>query len=69
MERDPELVMDQLGHAAGRPEVSGEAVRGWFLGQPLADLLILFESQEPGSAGRPVPDRRRPGAGPSTWRR
>jgi hypothetical protein len=47
MEGNPESAADQIGHAASRPEVGGEAVYGRLLGQPLANLLILFGSEKP----------------------
>jgi len=59
MERDPEPAADQFGDAAGRPQVGREPVGGRLLGQPLADLLILFGGQKPGPARR--------GLGGQTW--
>lgn len=52
MKDNSESTPDQFGDAAGGPEVGREAVGGRLLGEPLADLLILFGSEEPGSARR-----------------
>lgn len=50
MEGNSEAAADQIGHASSGPEVGGKAVRGRFLGQPVANLLILFGGEEPRAA-------------------
>ena len=53
VEPDVERPADQLGDAAGRPQVGAEAVGGGLLGQPAAEWAVLLRGEEAGeSRGR-----------------
>ena len=51
MKGNSESAADQIGHPSSSPKTGGKAVHGRLLGQPLANLLILFGGQKPRPTG------------------
>lgn len=52
MEGNSEPTLDEFGHTSRGPEIGGTTLSGRFLGQPLANLLILLGGEETGSPRR-----------------